>query len=350
MTELNSPSRDLSQTGLHKLYETAVEPFDAGDLGQAEQCLKESIDQEPPHGQADWYLARVKEQRGQFDEALFFWKTCALLNDGSLDWVDGVYAKLADYYTRNGRLEEWYRFLSQAPRPKPECVNIQRFLAMAADRKGPTMAGAITTLKVQQRNKQRVNVYLDGRYAFSLALTEAAKLRRGQHLSDEDIEDLLGRDLVEKAHSRALDFLSYRPRSRAEVERHLRTKNIPAGVTAEVVERLSGVGLLDDMAFARYWVDNRDRFNPRSSHLLRHELHQKGVDDEVIDQALAEVDEDENANRLATQRARRLTHLDEQAFRRKLSAYLARRGFPYDVVRPAVERAWRELQARDTTD
>ncbi len=212
------------------------------------------------------------------------------------------------------------------------------------------MAGVITALKVQQRNKRRVNVYLDGQYAFSLAITEAARLRRGQYLSDEDIEGLGSRDLVEKAHNRALDFLSYRPRSRAEVERHLRNKNVPDEVIAEVVERLSAAELLDDLAFARYWVDNRDRFNPRGSRMLRHELRQKGVGDEIINQALADVDEDENANRLAMRRAQRMIHLDEQAFRHKLSAYLARRGFPYDVVLPAVEKAWQELQARSATD
>lgn len=212
------------------------------------------------------------------------------------------------------------------------------------------MAGVITALKIQKRNKQRVSVYLDGQYAFSLTVTEAIGLRRGQYLSDEDIEDLSGRDLVERAHSRALDFLSYRPRSRAEIERHLRTKDVPVEVTAEVVGRLSAAGLLDDLAFARYWVDNRERFNPRSSQMLRHELRQKGVGDDAINQILADVDEDESANRLAMRRARRLVHLDEQAFRHKLSAYLARRGFPYDVVLPAVERAWQELQARGTTD
>jgi len=70
------------------------------------------------------------------------------------------------------------------------------------------MAGTITALKVQKRNPKRVNVYLDGHYAFGLAASEAAKLRRDQVLSDEDIERLRKRDSFEKAHDRALHFLS----------------------------------------------------------------------------------------------------------------------------------------------
>lgn len=207
------------------------------------------------------------------------------------------------------------------------------------------MAGKITALKAQKRNPKRVNVYLDGRYAFSLAAIEAAKLRRGQVLSDEDIERLEERDSLEKAHNRALRFLSYRPRSEAEVRRYLRDKGVTPAVEEEIIERLTRAKLLDDVAFARYWVENRERFKPRGVRMLRYELRQKGVDDKTIAQALADLDEKESAYRAATQRGRRLAHLDQVSFRRKLSAYLQRRGFPYRVVNPAVERVWQELRA-----
>lgn len=207
------------------------------------------------------------------------------------------------------------------------------------------MAGKITALKAQKRNPKRVNVYLDGRYAFSLAAIEAAKLRRGQVLSDEDIERLEERDSFEKARNRALRFLSYRPRSEAEVRRYLRDKGVTSAVEEEIIERLTRAKLLDDVAFARYWVENRERFKPRGVRMLRYELRQKGVDDKTIAQALADLDEKESAYRAATQRGRRLAHLDQVSFRRKLSAYLQRRGFPYRVVNPAVERVWQELRA-----
>jgi regulatory protein len=207
------------------------------------------------------------------------------------------------------------------------------------------MAGTITALKVQKRNPRRVNVYLDGHYAFGLAAIEAARLRRGQVLSDEDIEGLKERDSFEKAHDRALRFLSYRPRSEAEVRRYLQGKAVSPTVEEEVIERLTRAKLLDDLAFARYWVENRESFRPRGLRMLRYELRQKGLSDETIAQALMDLDEEEGAYRAALRRGRKLTHLDQISFRKKLGAHLLRRGFPYEVVNPAVERTWQELKA-----
>ncbi len=209
------------------------------------------------------------------------------------------------------------------------------------------MAGKITALKAQKRNPQRVNVYLDGRYAFSLAAIEAAKLHLGQVLSDEEIEKLKERDSYEKAHERALRFLSYRPRSEAEVRRYLRGKAVPPDIEDEVIENLTRVKLLDDLAFARYWVENRETFNPRGLRMLRQELRQKGLSREIIAQVLADLDEEKSACRAALERGRKLAHLDQASFRRKLGAYLLRRGFPYEVANLAVEHAWQELGMED---
>ena len=207
------------------------------------------------------------------------------------------------------------------------------------------MAGTITSLKAQKRNPERVNIYLDGRYAFSLAAIEAARLRRGQVLSDEDVEGLKERDSFEKAHDRALRFLSYRPRSEAEVRRYLQGKAVSPTIEEEVIERLTRAKLLDDLAFARYWVENRESFNPRGLRMLRYELRQKGLSEDIIAQALTDLDEEESAYQVALKRGRRLAHLDQVSFRKKLGAYLLRRGFPYEVVNLAVERTWQELRA-----
>jgi len=207
------------------------------------------------------------------------------------------------------------------------------------------MAGTITALQAQKRNPQRVNVYVDGRYAFSLAAIEAARLRRGQVLSDEDIARLQDRDSFEKAHDRALRFLSYRPRSEAEVRRYLRGKAVSPAIEEEVIERLTRAQLLDDLAFARYWVENRERFKPRGLHMLRYELRQKGLSEETIGQVLTDLDEEESAYQAALPRGRKLAHLDQVSFRQKLGAYLLRRGFPHEVVNLAVGRIWQELRA-----
>jgi regulatory protein len=205
------------------------------------------------------------------------------------------------------------------------------------------MAGTITALKLQKKNKERVNVYLDGRYAFSLTAIEAAKLRRGQFLSDQEIEDRLERDSFQKAYARALQFLSYRPRSEAEMRRYLQGKKVPPAIETEVVERLTSTGLLDNQAFASYWVENRESFNPRGRHALRYELRQKGLSEETIALALEDIDEEDSAYRALINRARRIPPLDHGSFRKKLGSFLRRRGFSYEAISVALERAWQEM-------
>jgi len=194
------------------------------------------------------------------------------------------------------------------------------------------MAGTITALRYQKRNKERVNVFIDGAFAFGLAAIEAAHLKVGQALTDKDIEQLENKDEVERAYERALNFLSYRPRSEAEVRRNLKKKDVADAAVDLVVERLTRAQLLDDREFARYWVENRLQFKPRGPRALRQELWQKGIPDAIIDEMLDGYDEQSAAERAAAERARRLMHLDPREFRRKLGQYLARRGFSYAVI------------------
>lgn len=199
-------------------------------------------------------------------------------------------------------------------------------------------------MKVQKRNRQRVNVYLDGRFAFSLPLVEAARLHRGQQLSDEEIERLKAVDTVERAKEAALRFLAPRPRSIAEVRRHLARKGFPSEAIEEVIARLADLEYLDDEAFARFWVENRETFRPRGPLALRQELRQKGVPPAIVEAVVAEVDPVASARAALQAQARRWYALDWTAFQRKASQYLARRGFPYDVIRDVVVEIWQEVR------
>ena len=203
----------------------------------------------------------------------------------------------------------------------------------------------VTALKIQARNKARVNVYLDGKFGFGLAKIVAARLAIGQELDDAAVERLKATDDVEQSYERALRFLGPRPRSESEVRRRLREKGVEPGTIDEVVARLTRAGLVNDQAFASYWVENRVTFRPRSTRVLRAELKQKGVSEEVLQGALAGTNDAEAAYSVAAKRARRLEGLEYQEFRRKLGDFLARRGFDYDTIEPVVERVWRESQA-----
>ncbi|MCB9457532.1 MAG: RecX family transcriptional regulator [Anaerolineaceae bacterium] len=207
--------------------------------------------------------------------------------------------------------------------------------------------GVITALEVQKRDKQRVNIYLDGEYAFSLSLIEAAKLHKGQVLSEELIAELRDEDTILRAVDTAAHFLGYRPRSMAEVRQNLADKGFSPSVIETALGRLVERGYVDDLAFARYWVQNRSTFRPRSQQALRYELRQKGVTEDHIQAALTDLDELSLAYEVARQRASRLRHPTREDFRKKLGGLLQRRGFSFTTVRETLDRLADELVEDD---
>ncbi|MCB8944424.1 MAG: RecX family transcriptional regulator [Ardenticatenaceae bacterium] len=200
--------------------------------------------------------------------------------------------------------------------------------------------GVITALTVQKRNSDRLNVYLDGKFAFGLATAVAATLKVGQTLTPEQTATLQQQDDVSKAKEKAVQLISRRPRSVAEIERHLRNKEFGDLVIEQAVIRLQEVGLLDDEAFARYWVDQRNTFKPRSHLALRQELQQKGVERHIIETAVNEVDQTAAARHAAQKQASRYTHLGEDEFRQKLGGFLQRRGFHYETIQQVTNELW----------
>lgn len=206
------------------------------------------------------------------------------------------------------------------------------------------MERKITALKAQKRNSQRINVYLDDEFAFGLSRYAAAWLQIGQELSAEKIRELQDIDAQEVAYQRALNFISYRPRSEKEVRQNLHKHDTPDEVITEVLERLRKSGLVNDLQFAQTWVENRSAFRPRGQRALTIELRRKGIADEAIEAALRDLDEEPLAYQAALKQSRKYTGLEWMAFRQKMSAFLARRGFNYEVVKPVVEQVWSEIQ------
>ena len=201
----------------------------------------------------------------------------------------------------------------------------------------------ITAIQAQKNRPDRVNIHLDGEFAFGLARIAAAWLAVGQELNEEKIERLLLEDAHERAFQQAMLFLSYRVRSESEIRQNLRKHEIPEPVVEHTLERLRQNGLANDNQFARAWVENRITFRPRSRRLMTMELRQKGLDDEVVRSATESVDDDALAYEAAQKRATRFKGLEWNEFRKKLSDFLARRGFSYSVIAPVVTRIWNEV-------
>ncbi|HET6477976.1 MAG TPA: RecX family transcriptional regulator [Dehalococcoidales bacterium] len=202
----------------------------------------------------------------------------------------------------------------------------------------------ITDLRTGKGREKRINIYLDGRFAFSLGAEVAAKenLQVGQDLSVDQIESLTGGDQLQRCLEAAYRYLGYRPRSESELRERMQRRGFVAETVDAAITRLKEQQLLDDEAFAQFWRENRESFGPRSQWLTGLELKRMGVMNGVIEQAVAGMDDEENAYRAALQKTRRWTPADTQSFRRRLGDYLRRRGFKYEVINHTVERIWQE--------
>ncbi len=208
----------------------------------------------------------------------------------------------------------------------------------------------ITAMQLQKHNNQRVNIYLDGEFAFGLARILAAWLNIGQELSGEKIAQLLAEDEREAAFQKAVKYLSYRDRSEAEIESHLARHGVPDEIISEIINRLKNNGLIDDKRFATQWVENRIEFRPRGRQALAYELKQKGITPTTIDEALENIDEEEMAYRAAQQHQKKISTDNWPDFRKKLYAHLSRRGFSYEAISTIVQKVWSQRQNNLITD
>lgn len=209
----------------------------------------------------------------------------------------------------------------------------------------------ITSLSSQVRNTDRVNVSIDGKYRFSLDISQITELgvKVGKEVSDEELAMLETESLFGKLYSLALNYSFSRPHSVRELRDYLYRKTLTTkfrnrkgevrekegyspALTTRVLEKLQHRGYVDDEKFARWWVENRNQTKGTSLRKLSAELRAKGVNGEIINEVLVSSernDGNELAKIIAKKRAK---YPDEQ----KLIAYLARQGFRYDDIQAAL--------------
>jgi regulatory protein len=209
----------------------------------------------------------------------------------------------------------------------------------------------VTSIEPQKAKKERVNLFLDGAFAFSIsaALASMAGLHEGKELTPEEVERLKHEDLLHRSLDNALRYLEPRPRSEAEVRTRLRRQGFDSSTVQRVIEKLKEQELIDDAGFARFWCENRENFRPRSRSFVEFELRQKGVDSETAAEITAQLDDERSAYKAAQKKASALAGLDSQSFRKRLSAFLRRRGFSYEVINRTVNRVWQEQTKENST-
>ena len=203
------------------------------------------------------------------------------------------------------------------------------------------MANEITN--IVPKGKGRLDIFLDGEYRFSLAKALLPEVRRQEQLSEARIEALLAMDRQEAAYQQALRLLALRPQSERELRRRYAKRGVFEVDQDAAIDRLKDEELVDDAAFAQAWIDNRMAFRPRAAWALRSELRGKGVENEIIEVALENFDEHRAAQKAAQIGARKYKHLSSEDFRRRLSAYLQRRGFGYQTISPLIAEQVAEL-------
>jgi regulatory protein len=203
----------------------------------------------------------------------------------------------------------------------------------------------VTAIERQKRNPSRVNVYLDGAFAFGVddEVLFRHPLHEGDALTESYIDEALLSDERVRAKGKALRLLGHRALTAGELRDRLEAKEFSDRTIRRVIEDLSRVGLLNDAAFAESFVHDRMTLKPCSKRMLVVELTRKGLSEEeavrIVDASYGPASEAEVAAGLARKKARSLAGGDPLARKRKIADFLFRRGFGWDVSSEAIDAA-----------
>ena len=201
----------------------------------------------------------------------------------------------------------------------------------------------ITAIKPAVKNDSRANIFIDGKFSFSLDLAQLtdAKLKVGQEVTNEQLAELRKQSSFGKLYQRTLEWVLARPRSIKEARDYLVRKKfqkpeyeITDQSIIAVIERLQAKGYLNDVKFATFYIDNRFQKKGISAKRLRQELLKKGVAEAIIVDALAATSRNDAAEiqKIISKKRRLKTYQDDQ----KLIQYLLNQGFDYSLVQSAV--------------
>ena len=203
----------------------------------------------------------------------------------------------------------------------------------------------ITAIKAQVKNDQRVSIFVDGKYSFSLTLDQLLeqKLKKDDKVNEVQIKQLKKLSDEGKLKARATEWLMNRPHSTREFRDYMFRKKAEKELTQVWVDEFTEKGYLSDENFTRWFAENRLR-KKKSRRAVTSELASKGISRELADQALNElvtdeVNDEEALKGLVEKLRKRSRYQDEQ----KLKAYLVSKGFRYDDVKSAIEQAKADL-------
>lgn len=187
-----------------------------------------------------------------------------------------------------------------------------------------------------QRKKDRVNIYIDNKFAFglSLELKYIYDLKIDKEIDNNFIEDVLKEEEARKAINAALNFLSYRQRSEQEIRHKLREKGYEENYIQRAISFCKDQNYIDDESFATNFVKDKINLNKFGTNRLKRELLLKGIDEDIIVSVLVEDENDEyeRALQIATKKYSTYKDDDRNKIYRKLGGFLQRKGYSFDIV------------------
>ena len=194
----------------------------------------------------------------------------------------------------------------------------------------------ITAIKAQVKREGRYSIFVDNKYAFSLSADSllSAGIASGQELTETDLQAYKKLSSDDRAYGLTLEYVARRMRSEGELHDYFRRKKYEPDLAEYIFSKLKQAGYIDDMEFARRWVESRHLLKSTSARRLQLELQQKRVRSDIIQSVLAEDDTDERQvlRNLIAKKRKQSRYQDDQ----KLIAYLARQGFTYDDIKLAL--------------
>ena len=200
------------------------------------------------------------------------------------------------------------------------------------------MEKIITALEAQKRNADRINVFLDGEFAFGVSRFVGAWLSVGQKIDEIKTKLLISADEKERALQYALRFIGYKQRTEVEVINKLEHLEFPSEIINNIMSELKEKRYVDDKEFASQWIELRGESKPRSKKNIKFELRKKGISGEIIDDALDKAPDDlEMAIRLGKKYLNRYSAINDDEFRKKMTGVFSRRAFTYSIVKDALE-------------
>lgn len=160
-------------------------------------------------------------------------------------------------------------------------------------------------------------------------------LKVEQELSNQEIEIILKKAEFQKALDKILRYATLRPRSEREFRNWLKKHKVHDSLHHELFDRLNRLELLDDKNFAKWWIGQRKEFRPTSKRIMNYELRSKGINRNIIEDVLADVDIDEKkiAKELLVKKKYKWEKLPKLEARKKMGEFLGRKGFGWEVIK-----------------